>query len=96
MRNLDDLQEPMTSLNPVFRIGEQIAEVVRLHQGLTAGMPLPAVSRCSEGRYSCARKEGEGLSSPAERRMRQRVMIAIALACRPRLMLAMSRRPPSM
>ncbi|MDO8721210.1 MAG: ABC transporter ATP-binding protein [Syntrophales bacterium] len=82
-------QEPMTSLNPVFRVGEQIAEVMRRHQGLS-------------GKDALERAVGMlrlvGIPSP-ERRigdyphqmsggMRQRVMIAIALACNPRLMLA--------
>jgi peptide/nickel transport system ATP-binding protein/oligopeptide transport system ATP-binding protein len=82
-------QEPMTSLNPVFRVGEQIAEVMRLHQGLS-------------GKDALERAVGMlrlvGISSPEKRirdyphqmsgGMRQRVMIAIALACNPRLMLA--------
>ncbi|MEW6263282.1 MAG: ABC transporter ATP-binding protein [Thermodesulfobacteriota bacterium] len=82
-------QEPMTSLNPVFTVGEQIAEVFRLHQ--------------NQGRGESLKKAEEmlrqvGIPSP-ERRvreyphqlsggMRQRVMIAMALACRPRLMIA--------
>jgi peptide/nickel transport system ATP-binding protein len=82
-------QEPMTSLNPVFRIGDQVAEVVRLHQGLNRRDAL-ALS------VDMLRKVG--IPSPELRvkdyphqmsgGMRQRVMIAIALACRPRLMLA--------
>jgi len=82
-------QEPMTSLNPVFRIGEQIAEVIRLHQDLSR---RDALNRAVEMLRLV------GIPSP-ERRirdyphqmsggMRQRVMIAIALACNPRLMLA--------
>jgi len=82
-------QEPMTSLNPVFRIGEQIAEVIRLHQGLAR---RDALNRAIE------MLQLVGIPSP-ERRirdyphqmsggMRQRVMIAIALSCNPRLMLA--------
>ena len=82
-------QEPMTSLNPVFRIGEQIAEVTRLHQGL---------SRREAIAHSVEMLRKVGIPSPETRvreyphqmsgGMRQRVMIAIALACRPRVMLA--------
>ena len=82
-------QEPMTSLNPVFRVGEQIAETIRLHQGLSrrdaldraiemlrlVGIPSPEI-RIRD--YSHQMSGG----------MRQRVMIAIALSCNPRLMLA--------
>ena len=76
-------------MNPVFRIGEQIAEVIRLHQGVDRREALA----CS---VEMLRKVG--IPSPEKRvkdyphqmsgGMRQRVMIAIALACRPRLMLA--------
>jgi peptide/nickel transport system ATP-binding protein/oligopeptide transport system ATP-binding protein len=82
-------QEPMTSLNPVFRIGEQIAEVIRLHQGASRREALAC---------SVEMLQKVGIPSPEKRvkdyphqlsgGMRQRVMIAIALACRPRLMLA--------
>ena len=82
-------QEPMTSLNPVFRIGEQIAEVIRLHQGM---------DRRSAHDRSVEMLRMVGIPSPEKRAadyphqlsggMRQRVMIAIALACRPRMMLA--------
>jgi len=82
-------QEPMTSLNPVFRIGEQIAEVIRLHQGVARREALAC---------SVEMLQKVGIPSPEKRvkdyphqlsgGMRQRVMIAIALACRPRLMLA--------
>ena len=82
-------QEPMTSLNPVLRIGEQIAEVIRLHQGLSG---RDATSRAVE------MLKLVGIPSPDRRAkeyphqmsggMRQRVMIAMAIACNPRLMLA--------
>jgi oligopeptide/dipeptide ABC transporter ATP-binding protein len=82
-------QEPMTSLNPVFTIGDQIAEAVVLHQHLKRG---PAMKRAIEALHSV------GVSAP-ERRvrqyphelsggMRQRVMIAMALSCNPKLLIA--------
>jgi peptide/nickel transport system ATP-binding protein len=82
-------QEPMTSLNPVFTIGEQIAEAIRLHEGL--------------GRRAAMDKTVEMLKivhiPNPERRvkeyphqlsggMRQRVMIAMALSCNPKLLIA--------
>jgi peptide/nickel transport system ATP-binding protein len=82
-------QEPMTSLNPVFTVGEQIAEAVRLHEGL--------------GRRDAMDKTVEMLKlvhiPNAERRvkeyphqlsggMRQRIMIAMALSCNPKLLIA--------
>ncbi|WP_296395920.1 ABC transporter ATP-binding protein [Reyranella sp.] len=82
-------QEPMTSLNPVIRIGEQIAEVVRLHRGLPAKEALD---------YATDMLAKVGIAEPARRiaqfphelsgGMRQRVMIAIALSCAPRMLIA--------
>ncbi|HRT70510.1 MAG TPA: ABC transporter ATP-binding protein [Syntrophales bacterium] len=82
-------QEPMTSLNPVIPVGEQIAEAVRLHLGF---------SRKDAACKAVEMLKTVGIPSPSERvkdyphqmsgGMRQRVMIAIALSCRPRLMLA--------
>jgi oligopeptide transport system ATP-binding protein len=82
-------QEPMTSLNPVFRIGWQIAEALVIHDGLA----WAAAERRALEMLALV-----GIPDPAERRrafphelsggMRQRVMIAIALACRPRLLIA--------
>ncbi|CAG0977647.1 ABC transporter ATP-binding protein [Geobacter sp.] len=82
-------QEPMTSLNPVFPIGRQIAEGLVLHRGLSR----------HEAQEEAVRLLAQvGIPSPAERirdyphqlsgGMRQRVMIAMALACKPRLLIA--------
>jgi len=82
-------QEPMNSLNPVLKVGEQVSEVIRLHQGLSK---KDAMDRALE-MFRLV-----GMPSPEERLdnysyqmsggMRQRVMIAMALSCNPRLMLA--------
>lgn len=82
-------QEPMTSLNPVYTVGEQISEVLRAHQGLCKG---DAWAKATE------LLERVGIPSPRKRvtayphqmsgGMRQRVMIAIALACCPSLLIA--------
>ncbi|MGS4946417.1 ABC transporter ATP-binding protein [Meridianimarinicoccus sp. RP-17] len=82
-------QEPMSSLNPVHTVGRQIAEVVRLHQRL---------DRKAADRRAVEMLELVGIPEPARRArnyphemsggMRQRVMIAMALACKPRLLIA--------
>lgn len=82
-------QEPMTSLNPVFPVGEQIAESIRLHQGLSGDEALNEARRMLElvripeaqailGRYPHQLSGG----------MRQRVMIAMALINHPKLLIA--------
>src|SRR5262249_13762072 len=82
-------QEPMTSLNPVLTIGRQIAEPFRLHQGLSRGsveqrvVEMLGLVGIAEPRRR-AREYPHQLSGG----MRQRVMIAIALACRPKLLIA--------
>ncbi|HKI99414.1 MAG TPA: dipeptide ABC transporter ATP-binding protein [bacterium] len=82
-------QEPMTSLNPVYTIANQLAEPLVLHQKLTAG---EARARCREllGQLGIASPEVVLDSYPHQLSggMRQRVMIAMAIACRPRLMIA--------
>ena len=82
-------QEPMTSLNPVFSVGEQISEVYRLHQG---------IGRKEAWNRSVEMLKAVGIPSPEKRvrefphqlsgGMRQRIMIAMALACRPSLLIA--------
>ncbi|THF84565.1 ABC transporter ATP-binding protein [Cohnella fermenti] len=82
-------QEPMTSLNPVFTIGMQIGEVLKLHQGMSSA---EAARKCVE------LLKLVGIPLPEQRvreyphqlsgGMRQRVMIAMALACNPALLIA--------
>ena len=84
-------QEPMTSLNPVFRIGKQIEEVIELHDG--EGKTKEDVkARAIEllEMVGIANSEGVYKMFPHELSggMRQRVMIAIALACNPRIIIA--------
>jgi microcin C transport system ATP-binding protein len=82
-------QEPMTALNPLFTIGNQIAEVLMLHEGLNArAAALRAVELLDK----------TGIPEPARRALsyphqlsggqRQRAMIAMALACKPKLLIA--------
>ncbi len=82
-------QEPMTSLNPVFRVGEQICEVLRLHRGMDRSEATQAARELLEQ---------VGIPEPGQRLsdyphqlsggLRQRVMIAMALACDPQLLIA--------
>ncbi|ONC89510.1 dipeptide ABC transporter ATP-binding protein [Burkholderia pseudomallei] len=82
-------QEPMTSLNPVFTVGDQISEAIALHQHKSAGearaetLRLLDLVRIPEARRVFARHPHQ-LSGG----MRQRVMIAMALSCRPALLIA--------
>ncbi len=82
-------QEPMTSLNPVFRVGEQIEEVLRLHQGLTGAQArVEAVRALQEVGIAEADRRADEYPHQLSGGMRQRVMIAMALACEPRLLIA--------
>lgn len=82
-------QEPMTSLNPVFTVGEQIAEAFRLHQGLSKTAALEGAARMLE-MVGLPNPERTVKNYPHELSggMRQRVIIAMALACDPELILA--------
>ncbi len=83
-------QEPMTSLNPVFRIGKQIDEVIKLHQPELSKEDVKQRSIESLDMVGIANAEGVYMRYPHELSggMRQRVMIAMALSCNPRLIIA--------
>ncbi len=83
-------QEPMTSLNPVFRIGAQVDEVIELHNPDMSKEDVKARTLEMLEMVGIANKEGVYKMYPHELSggMRQRVMIAIALACRPELIIA--------
>ncbi|MEO5796380.1 MAG: dipeptide ABC transporter ATP-binding protein [Rhodoferax sp.] len=82
-------QEPMTSLNPVFAVGEQIAESIRLHQHLGhAAARAEALRMLDLVRIPEARNVLDRYPHQLSGGMRQRVMIAMALACKPRLLIA--------
>jgi peptide/nickel transport system ATP-binding protein len=82
-------QEPMTSLNPVIRIGDQISEAVRLHRTMTARQAWSqAVEMLRLVRIPEPARRAEEYPHQLSGGMRQRAMIAMALACRPALLIA--------
>ena len=82
-------QEPMTSLNPVYTVGEQIAESLRLHEGLSRKDALDrAVQMLQLVRIPTPERRVRDYPHQFSGGMRQRVMIAIALACKPQLVIA--------
>src|SRR6266581_9393100 len=82
-------QEPMTSLNPVLTIGRQIAEPLRLHQGLSReSVEQRVVEMLGLVGIAEPRRRAREYPHQLSGGMRQRVMIAIAMACRPKLLIA--------
>ncbi|MCU0594792.1 MAG: ABC transporter ATP-binding protein [Desulfobacterota bacterium] len=82
-------QEPMTCLNPVVRVGDQIGEAVRLHQGLsTAEARSVAVQMLRKVGIPDPDRRAKEFPHQLSGGMRQRVMIGMALACHPRLIIA--------
>jgi oligopeptide/dipeptide ABC transporter ATP-binding protein len=82
-------QEPMSSLNPLLTVGEQIAEVVRLHQGLArAAARRHAIDMLTRVNIPDPERRAAEYPHRLSGGMRQRVMIAMALACRPALLIA--------
>jgi peptide/nickel transport system ATP-binding protein/oligopeptide transport system ATP-binding protein len=82
-------QEPMTSLNPVFTIGDQIIEAILLHQGLhKAEARKRAIEMLDRVKIPSPEKRIDSYPHQLSGGMRQRAMIAMALSCQPKLLIA--------
>jgi oligopeptide/dipeptide ABC transporter ATP-binding protein len=82
-------QEPMSSLNPVYTVGDQIAEAVRTHQGMNRRQALKrAIEMLQLVEIPSAAKRIDEYPHQMSGGMRQRVMIAMALSCNPKLLIA--------
>ncbi|WP_342617623.1 dipeptide ABC transporter ATP-binding protein [Rhodoferax sp. GW822-FHT02A01] len=82
-------QEPMTALNPLFTVGEQIAEVLQLKMGVTArDASQQAVDLLAETGIAEPERRAKAFPHQLSGGQRQRAMIAMALACKPKLLIA--------
>jgi oligopeptide/dipeptide ABC transporter ATP-binding protein len=82
-------QEPMTSLNPVFTIGQQIGEAIRLHRGASkADARAQSIQMLRKVKIPEADRRVDAYPHQFSGGMRQRVMMAMALACQPKLLIA--------
>src|SRR6059036_1148376 len=82
-------QDPMTSLNPVYTVGDQIAEAIELHEHLPRRKAWTrTVEMMTRVKIPDAERRARDYPHQLSGGMRQRVMIAMALSCRPRLLIA--------